>query len=128
MKISRALDIRDKMKNAVYSAFSSAKHCKSTAKELNDRLLDSWNSNQKGIPYWVFSYLEGMREVLQNDLYQNHLEFCYTLNGTLYSIRKESDYYYEKHNIDPEQLSKKSTMSGHYWIDTDKPFFVSPIK
>ena len=77
-------------------------------------------------PRYVRSYIDGMRDI-QTVLLEKELEFCYTIDGIKYSIRKESDMYYEKHGITPQVLCEKATLCGHYYISNgcvyyeDKP-------
>lgn len=123
MRIERALRTRDLAKNAYYSAFHLAKISKMTSTQLNGQLIEIRKNFPKRTPAWVSHFLDGMQEVLREDLYRNHLEYCYVLNGTIYSTRKDSDRYYEKHGLTASDLGKGATSGGHYWIETDKVFF-----
>jgi len=123
MNSDRVYKVQDRAKHTMFSIYSSAKSYKSTAAEIRGRVLELKESLPKGTPYYVKSFLYGMEEVLQADLYRYCFEFCYTVDGKLYSTCKKSDRYYEKHDITPSQLQARSTANGHYWTDTDKPYF-----
>jgi hypothetical protein len=123
MNIDRANKIKSQAVSNVFGIFSSARIYKSTSTEINDRFLNLKKSLPKGTPQWVSTFLDGMREVLVANLYADALEFCYVVKGKIYSVNKESDRYYEKHGITPEQLNNLQESSGHYWIDTEKAFF-----
>ena len=128
MKIERALQIRDMLKRNIYDIYSSAKNFKLSSDQINDRKNKLKRNIPTGTPSWVLSYVEGMEEVLRQDLYNNHLEFCYKINEILYStsrnsLDRKSSRYYEDYGIAPSDLQKLSTSNGHYWINSDKPFF-----
>jgi len=125
MNSDRVYKVQDRAKHTMFSIYSSAKSYKSTSSEIRKRVRELFDSLPKGTPYYVRSFLRGMEEVLQANLYRYCFEFCYTVDGHLYSTCRKSDRYYEKHDITPSQLQSRSTANGHYWADTDKPYFVS---
>jgi hypothetical protein len=124
MNIDRAIKVKAQAVSNVFGIFSSARIYKSTSTEINDRFLNLKKSLPKGTPQWITHFLDGMREVLVANLYFDALEFCYLVDGKLYSTSKESDRYYGKHEITPEELHNRQESSGHYWIDTNKVFFI----
>ena len=75
--------------------------------------------NLEVIPRHVKEYLRGYDHALWEGLYQD-LEFCYVIDGKIYSVDKKSDRYYEKFGIQPCELSDKPC--AHFWKGTDKPF------
>ena len=124
MNLDRSFKIKQSAKQAIYSCYSMAKIGKSTSNQLHKNLRQVSELLPKGTPYHVISFLNGMKEVLSEQLYRNELEFCYTIDGVIYSVYKNSERYYEKHNITPKQLCDDADKSGHYWIGTDKPYFI----
>lgn len=125
MKIERAIRIKQQLASRITSIYNSAKYTKPTSSELNAQVRAVKNTAPKGTPYWVISYLEGIVDVHQGILYKDHLEFCYNVNGKLYSILSDSDRYYEKHGITPRDLTEWQVVGGHYWKDTDRVYFTS---
>ena len=130
MRIVRALQIRGQMTGQINSLFQMAMLWGDiTAEELTKRLIEITHpKSPKSIPEWVRCYCQGVSDTLHNQLYQDHLEFCYTLeDGNRYSVRKESNRYYEKHAITPKELHDRSISSGHYWIKSGKPYFIRKV-
>lgn len=121
MKIKRALAIENQGKNFLYSLFSTAKRSGMESKEINQKVIDFRSIFPKDVPRWVTGYWNGVRAVLSDDLYKNHLEFCYWVEGVKYSVRRDSDMYYAKHDINPSQLF--DCPNGYYWIKTGKLYF-----
>ena len=77
-------------------------------------------------PDWVVSYLDGAEAILSDNLYMYDLEYCsFAPDGTLVSHHRKSPRYYETLGYSPESICNKNIKGGHYWEDTDKPFFVS---
>jgi len=124
MKIERALAIRNEASQSVRHIYSSAENFQLPSSEISERINKMKKNFPKGTPYWVISYLEGVESMLRDILFREKLEFCYTVEGELYSTRRESSRYYEKY-FKPSELNKKQSASGFYYQDTDKPYFIS---
>ena len=121
MKITTALNHRDRGKQALHSLYHMAVLCHMPSDEIHKRSMEI--TNIKGAPYWVKAYLDGVESVLRDNLYRYHLEFCYTIDGKLYSVNRGSDRYYEKFGITPSELNERQTSYGHYYIGSDKHYF-----
>ena len=120
MKIDRALRIKRVGINEVNCVLSFGRICKSTFQDINKRFAEVLESLPNGTPEWVKWYLKGRFEAGRNSYYEYHLEWCYRVKGKLYSTRKASERYYEKHGITLGYLWDKK--NGHYWLDSDRPF------
>lgn len=120
MKISTENNKRIMGVQKIDSLYYTARACGLTSMEMSERFINILEHLKA--PQWVNWYLRGYRDCLWAGLFQNDLEFCYIVDGKRYSIRKDSELYYEKHGISPKELSDKQTSSGHYWIKTGKPF------
>ena len=121
MEISRALKIRDRGKMAMQNLYSKAQIYGMQHMAINTESMQILK-RCKNTPYWVIAYLEGYESALRENLYRHHLEFCYIVEGVRYSIRKDSEMYYEKHGISPRELNEKQEGCGHYWIKSGKPY------
>lgn len=124
MDLDRAIKVQKSATSAMYSIYSGALISKSTSKELNCRYLSILSSMPKGTPRHVREFIRGMHEVLNTKLQQEHIEFCYQIDGKLYSVRRDSVRYYEKHGITPKELNDRQELNGMFWMDTDKEFFI----
>lgn len=120
--------------NQIFKLEQEAKHF--MARLLDNALKHGWSSEEIGksyrtyreqveiekFPRYVSSRLEGMRDVV-TVLIERELEFCYTIDGVRYSIRRDSDMYYEKHGITPQVLCEKASLCGHYYISSGRMYY-----
>ena len=127
MKIERALKIRDRAKTRIYDSYHLGRISRLTSERINSYVINIKSEMPKGTPQWVKSFIDGMVEVLNSDLYFNHLEFCYMVDGKLLSVNKDSKRHYSKAKITPKQLHDRATLSGHYWRDSDRPYYVGKV-
>ena len=127
MNIDRALKHRSSLESRLRDMFGIARICKMGSAELHQRTLEIFGGLPKGIPEWVYAYGKGYAAAAVDDLYRNHLEFCYMYKGELYSTYKESTHL-------KTEVFYESSMghvlcdcpSGHYWQGSDKAFAVGP--
>lgn len=125
MKIEYALRIRDKGSAKINDIFHMAKLCGHTSQQMTAKWIEYKRTLPKKVPSWIHWYWRGIWDTKMSSLYRYDLEFCYIVNDIKYSIRKDSDMYYGKHDISPKQLCDNQQSSGHYWIKTGKPYFIS---
>ena len=120
--------------NRVNDVFSMSIICGQTSEELQAKiqthLFDELNrttgaSNRKVYSVYISGFVQGLITAARADLYKNHLEFCYSIEGVLYSTHKTS----EKQTT--EQFYKNDTYkvlhsapNGHYWKTSNKPFYI----
>lgn len=130
MRIERAHRIRTQMTSRIVDLYSKAIIYGMTSEEISKELIAITHpKSPKGIPEWVTWYCRGVSDTLSNQLYQNHLEFMYTLDdGNRYSVNRDSKRYYEKHGVTPRELHERQISNGHYWIKTGKPYFINKSK
>ena len=125
----RVNKIENDAKNFVVRLFTEAKKYGWTSRQITQEVNNYRNRKEvHHFPRYVSSYLSGMVDVMTTLAYANDLEFCYMIGTKKYSIRRESDMYYEKHGITPKDLYDKSNYSGYYWIDTGHVYFGSEKK
>lgn len=73
-------------------------------------------------------FVSGVIQVYSDCLFQKDLEFCYKVDGVLYSTHKESvhrsteEFYQRKAG---HELGKQGVFSGFYWKGTDQLYFGS---
>jgi hypothetical protein len=112
-------------KHFLLKLFKSASEQGFSSSEINKKYLEYREQvDINSFPRYVSSYITGIRDVLAAQI-ESEMEFCYVIGDKRYSIRRESDMYYEKHNLSAKDIYEKSSISGHYWIKTGKPYFKS---
>lgn len=118
----------------IADVFSMSRICGMTSAQEQDRLKQfvwdelnrQWANGRRVYSQYVCGYAQGVIEQQRADNYRWHLEFCYIApDGTKYSTHKTSkhpstDTFYAR-----GEGSKLNDMpSGHYWIESGKPYFV----
>ena len=79
----------------------------------------------KHCPGWVRAYFSGQADLLFKQLYQNELEFCYLLEGDLYSVWKKSTHkttdelYRAGRGHELALANEEQVPRAHYWRGTD---------
>ena len=128
MKIDRQLRLRDRKKSEINGAISAAIYGKQTSDELSAKICDIlYTTMPKGAPGHLRAYLSGYYDYFRNNILYTKLEFCYRVNGALYSTYKNSPRYYEKLGLSPKQVYDLADFSGHYWENSDKLYFGDKI-
>jgi hypothetical protein len=122
MKLERAIDIKMEMETRIHDLISLARVCGFTSSELHNKSVELFNKYPKDLPQWVRWYCNGYFEALERVMHDTETEFCYTVNGKRYSIRKESPIYYGN-KISPKELHDKQENSGRYWIKSGKLYY-----
>lgn len=118
--------------------FHMARICRQTSAELDAALraqiLDPLNTRTPGGRHkhsaWVSGYAAGYIAARRADLYRYHLEFCYKApDGALYSTHDESTHKRTAEFYAAGRGGELANMpGGHYWRDSDRPFFTgAPI-
>lgn len=119
----------------VHDIFSRAIIVKSTQAELlaelQAKIYEPLNyqypvsKRRKHSPY-LRGFAQGLIRAAQNDLSRNHHEFCYLLDGELYSTRKAGNTTHKTTNeiINAGRGQELcDTPSAIYWKGTDKIYF-----
>jgi hypothetical protein len=118
----------------IREVFSMAKICRMTQDEMIQRMqelvFDELNRKQ-GIknPKNVYSaymhgFVEGLIYAGRNDLFRNYLEFCYKVDGILYSTWKDSSHRNTEEFYARQEGNKLADAENHfYWQGTDKIYF-----
>lgn len=67
-------------------------------------------------------YVQALLDMHRDLLYRDHLEFCYSVDGVLFSTHKQSS-----HRLVEELYARAVDLAGaeghHYWRASDKIFF-----
>lgn len=122
---------------AVADAFSMIKIMRCTAPKeweiLENRVFAELNSRTKTrarYPVFVKGYVHGLLAAERKALYRDNLEFCYLVDGVLYTTSKaetgkpKTEVFYARN----AGHVLTDAPSGHYWIGTDKPYFTDAEK
>lgn len=122
---------------AVSDAFCMIKIMRCTAPKewaiLENRVHNELNSRTKTrarYPAFVRGYVHGLIAAEKKVLYRDNLEFCYLVDGVLYTTSKadtgkpKTEVFYTQNA--GHLLS--NAPCGHYWIGTDKPYFTDAEK
>lgn len=128
----------------VISCFHMARTFKQTTNFLQDELLKSVRtelvsstpSGKRRYSNWMMGYVNGLIRANFYQIEQNEVEFCYEVEGVLYTTSKRKDS--TKRKLRELMDEKKPTCQemdsytrGHYWFNTNKPYFVdstNPLK
>lgn len=120
------------VESRINSMFNSAKLFKSDADflraeytKLSSELNSRTQSGKLRYSKFLSAYAFGYRMALNNQLWQNELEFCYVYQDELYSTHKNSTHknaellYLNREN---SSAFMDSLERGHYWKGTGKKF------
>ncbi len=119
MRLSTAINIQIKLEQRLNDLYSRARTYHMTADKISSESAHIINGIHPKTPRHVKGYLRGYSSAMWRMLY-NDLEFCYVIDGKIYSVYRNSERYYEKFGIKPGDLRDKPC--AHFWIGTDKPF------
>lgn len=122
---SKINKVEERARHFMVSLFNRAKEQHLTSSEISDAYLAY--RNQIGLdkyPRYVSSYITGLHDSLQTVIHNENLEFCYVIEGEVYSIDKDSPRYYEEHGFTPKSVYEKAEKSGHFWKDSDDPYYI----
>jgi hypothetical protein len=125
MRASTAYNHQDRAVRQMADLYSSAKRFGTyTSKQLTTKGLDILKTIGH-CPQHVVSHVWGYRAALDDSL-RSELVFFYTYKGTLMSVDRKRDDYYEKLGVSVRDIGD-AEISGHYWVigDTIRPFFTS---
>ena len=121
----------------VADCFSSTRIFKSTQAEHQARIAqyiyaELYRKHGKRFVYPAHTqgFVQGLCRAHDADMVRNHIEFCYIVDGIMYSVDKNSKHattrdYCEKVNPDNggAVLCQDDTPRGLFWRDSDKRFF-----
>lgn len=125
MRITRALNLQGEAQARLRYLASRAVHHFMTYSDLCAEKSEIMKSVAK-CPQWVSARLYGYWDAQIERVYSEHLEYCSRqADGKIYSHHSDSHRYYGKHGISPSQCHEEGREHGHYWINTDNPFYAS---
>lgn len=128
MRTETALKHFSQAKSNLRDLFSRARHFHFTHDQILAERKEIYNRLNK-CPRWVTARLSGYFDAQIERLYEESLEYCsIQADGKVYSHYCRSHRYYGHHNISPRECCENATASGYYWVDTDKPFFITPTE
>ncbi len=113
----------------VADIFYMAKTCNLTSSELASRLIDrvvdpineKYSSGRRKHSVWLAGYVGGLISAGRNNIWRNDVEFCYLVEGILYSTHKNSTKLKTEEFYERGEGNKLANSEGrHYWIGTDK--------
>lgn len=122
----RVYNIQEKARIRLVDIYSQGKIFHLTSQQIHSKVMKMMQDLPKGTPYYVLSYLRGYNDALQQELYAHYLDFRYIVNGVQVSTHKKSPIYYEKMGVTVYELTNNPC--GHYWTDSDKPYFNDEIR
>lgn len=119
------------IESRVSEVFSMAEICHWSHSELLDqikiRIHDPINYRTPGgkrrHSVWVAGYASGLVAARISDIWRSKVEFCYVVNGEIFSTCKKSARKTTAQFYDAGQSNILADCEGrHYWIGTDKAF------
>lgn len=134
MKASITLSELDTL---ISQIFSSAAIFKSTSDEIQDRLkaqiFDPLNakypSGKPKFSNYLKGYAQGCISIHRARIMNELTEFCYNVNGELYSTHKQTD---KRQTEEFYQAGRGSELgnypNGFYWKGSTKPYYIGTDK
>lgn len=119
------------METRIADVFSMGIICKMTGEELDNRLreqiVDPINyrvpSGKRKHSVFLSGYVSGLIARHRSEIWQKHVEFCYLVDGVLYSTHKDSD---KRKTAEFYDAGKGNVLAdapcAHYWKGSDKPY------
>lgn len=115
----------------VHDVFSHARICKQTSSELTERLIEQiinpinehYPSGKRKHSVFMAGYVAGLIAAGRRSIWHHYIEFCYLVDGVLYSTHKDStkpttEEFYARN----EGYLLANAEGRHYWKGTDKAF------
>lgn len=115
----------------VNDLFSTARICKQTSTELTGRLMEKvinpinehYPSGKRKHSVFLEGYVAGLIAAGRRSIWHNDVEFCYLVDGIVYSTHKDStrpttEGFYAR----GEGNIVNNAEGRHYWKGTDKAF------
>ncbi len=117
------------VESKINSMFNSAKlskldaeYIRSEYNKLSVELNSRTPSGKLRYSKFLSAYAFGYRMALNNQLWQNELEFCYVYNDELYSTHRTSTHKNAELLYSRSSDFMDSLERGHYWKNTNKKF------
>jgi hypothetical protein len=107
------------IKSTIKQAFHFAYYSCDNSIEINQRMQDIKNKYPKSITVYEKFYFKGIIDTLMEQFKENNLEFCYEIDGEIYSTHKDSN----KPRITDYSKINSDTTNGFYYKHNKTPFF-----
>jgi hypothetical protein len=119
------------LEQLINSAFNTAEYTHETAEATRDRvqrevtnpLDERYKSGRPKFSTYLKAYAFGYIQAKRNHVMQNLVEFCYLVDGTLYSTHKDSTHQTTEVFY---KAGRGQELGEHprafYWKGTDKPY------
>jgi hypothetical protein len=121
---SKINKVEENARHFMVSLFNRAKEQHLTSSEISEAYLNYRETiNLNKYPRYVSSYITGLHDSLQTVIHNENLEFCYVIEGEVYSIDKDSSRYYGEH-FSAKEVYEKAEKSGHFWKESDDPYYM----
>lgn len=114
--------------NEVYSMVRICKmHSKKEMDYVSEKIYSELNRKHAGnryvYPAYIKGYVQGLIDAQRESIWRNDVEFCYLVDGILYSTHKDSSRRKteEFYQVDKGYILNDCP-NGHIWKDSDKVF------
>lgn len=121
------------LQTRVNDVFSSGIICKMTSTEITKRLVDRvceplnarTPAGRRKHSAYLAGYVQGLVDKWRADIWRYHVEFCYTVDGVLYSTHKDSarrktaEFYAAGKGV---ELTAHAESGRHYWKNSEKAY------
>ena len=120
--------------NRIREIFSAARSFKSTSDEINAQLIEKVTGplnyrtpgGRRKHSNYLLGYAQGVIDSERENLFRNYLEFCYLVDGEIFSTHRQKDttrrttevFYSANHGH-----ILNDAPHGFYWKDSDKRYF-----
>ena len=119
------------VESRIYDIVSTVKICHLTSMEMHDRLTErvsnplneKYPSGKRKHCTWLAGYATGVIAAMRHSIWTNDVEFCYMVDGVLYSTHTVSDKpTTEQFYARGEGNILNNAEGRHYWKGTNKAF------
>lgn len=125
MSYTRQRNLRRRFVEETHLIYDYARTCQWSSAKLSETYIKRVLANEdyKELPRYERSYLEGVRDVLDSELWNNHLVFTYEIDGVRMAI---DDPRYRA--VPASEVNDKYSHTGAYSYrdDVTKLFYQSP--
>jgi hypothetical protein len=116
--------VNELFSTAIICSVSHDKLLQMTNERIYSELNRKYANGRRVYPAYINGYIQGLMTVHRANLYRHHLEFCYDVDGVIYSTHRQTT---RAHTTEEFYAANKgyvlcNAKGAHYWKDSDKQF------
>lgn len=118
---------RQKLARQIVDIYNMAQHAGMSSTAIQALIADCRAECPKRTPQWVYSYADGVSDILRNVAYRDAIRFGGYIDDKFYTTDHKRDDYYEKQGFSIYDVTGRACNVGHYWTTTQepRPYYIS---